>query len=253
MALPAKPTLQQVWDEFTTPTKATISVKGLRQFIEQVFSGSSSGKGLLHFANTGRPTFTSAHASSIGTDRATLNAVINYNGSTTNRGVRFRYSQNSNMSSSSTTSWITDGTSNPSVLITGLSGNTVYYFQVEMYNGFNQVDPFSRPLTPETFTTVAVCDPPTNLSTIFILFETQVGFSWTQSPSSGTNQIQWSVDGGSWSPGTPVTESGTNYTQNRHTNDAYTLRYRIRRDCGSSNFSNWQETQTANIPAYTPP
>ena len=253
MALGSKPTLQQVWNEFTSPTRATLAQAGLREMMVQAFSGSASGKSLLTFANTGRPTYTTASASSIGTDRATLNATISNEGSTTNRGIRFRYSQNSNMSSSSTTSWITDGSTNPSVLVTGLNMNTVYYFQVEFYNGFNQADPFLRPLTPISFTTLASCSPPTSLSTIFVVMETQVGFSWTQSGDSGTNQIQWSVNGGSYAPSTPVTESGTNFTQNRHTNDAYTLRYRIRRDCGSSNFSNWQETSTANIPEYNPP
>lgn len=252
MALPAKPTLLQVKDEFATATwNALPSPKGLREMVLQVFSGAASGKSLLTFANTGLPTYTSLTISSIQDDRATFNAVIGNSGSTTNRGVRFRYSVNSNMSSSSTTSWITDGTTNPSVLVTGLTEGTTYYVKVEFYNGFNQSASMERPITPVSFTTIMPCPPPENVSNIFTVGDpvTGHGFNWNHPSghSSGVYRVHRSINGGSYTD--QGTTTNTTFNQGRFSSSAYTVQYRVRRECSESNTSGWVPTNTANIPS----
>ncbi|HFA49417.1 MAG TPA: hypothetical protein ENJ95_10425 [Bacteroidetes bacterium] len=126
-------------------------------------------------------------------------------------------------------------TSNPYTL-SGLSSNTAYDFYVRADCGGGDMSTWTGPFT---FTTIATCLPPNNLTATNLTL-TSADLGWT---SGGSGESSWDIEWGStgFSQGSGTTITGV--TSNPYTlsglNFGTTYDFYVRADCGGGDVSTW--------------
>lgn len=202
MSLGNKPTLQDVYDEFTSGTRGLFSQQSLRNYYEHVISTSSSGGRLSDFANKGRPKDgKTLEATNVQATQATLNGSVDWNGVSTamNTEIWFVWGLEDDALNEDTSRGDNNTSTSPSKTIMGLDPNTTYYYRVRFHNAFNSEDPTWGVNESGTgglsasFTTASVCDPPTSVAVLQVSGQWQV--SWDTSSTANSYNIYRRVNG----------------------------------------------------------